>query len=446
MRPRRGSPSFSPTPSAGSSARAVALDAIRRVIDDGGYSNLVVPAALSRSRLDGRDRAFAADLTYGTIRHLRSLDWAIEQRANRPVVRMSPGARHVLRLGAYQLLFAHVAPHAAVGETVGLAGPRERSFVNAVLRRLSSDPPAWPRGAADRDIAVRRGMDPWAIGELRRVLDDPDGVETAVEAFGHRGALCLRANRCVTTPDALADALREAGREPRPAQVDPDCLLIDHGDPTTFPGWEQGGFAVQDQASAFVVRAMQVHEGDRVLDACAGPGGKTAHLACEVGPNGIVVAAELHPTRAALVARTVERLRVSAQVLVQDATVPALGGSFDRILVDAPCSGIGSARRRPELLWRSRKEDLSAMARLQVAITTASADLLRPGGRLVYSVCTFPRAETDAACDAIVRHRPELVPALIRAPDGTASERVRLWPHRDGADAMFVAAFERRRD
>ena len=146
MRPRQGAPRPASAPAAGTSARAVALDAIRRVIDDGGYSNLVVPAALGRSRLDGRDRAFAADLTYGTIRHLRSLDWAIEQRANRPVARMSPGARHVLRLGAYQLLFAHVAPHAAVGETVGLAGPKERSFVNAVLRKLSSDPPAWPRG------------------------------------------------------------------------------------------------------------------------------------------------------------------------------------------------------------------------------------------------------------------------------------------------------------
>jgi 16S rRNA (cytosine967-C5)-methyltransferase len=129
---------------------------------------------------------------------------------------------------------------------------------------------------------------------------------------------------------------------------------------------------------------------------------------------------------------------------VQDATAPALRGTFDRILVDAPCSGLGSARRRPELLWRARKEDLSTMARLQVAITVASADLLKPGGRLVYSVCTFPRAETDAACDAILRHRPDLEPTPVIRPDGTPSMRVRLWPHRDGSDAMFVAAFTSR--
>ena len=219
---------------------------------------------------------------------------------------------------------------------------------------------------------------------------------------------------------------------------------MDHGDPTTFPGWEAGWFAVQDQASAFVVRALEVREGDRVLDACAGPGGKTAHLACEAGRGGTVVAAELHPTRAAMVARTAARLQVPAQVVVQDATVPALRGTFDRVLVDAPCSGLGSARRRPELLWRARKEDLSTMARLQVAITVASADLLKPGGRLVYSVCTFPRAETDAACDAILRHRPDLEPAPVVAPDGTASLRVRLWPHADGSDAMFVSAFTKR--
>lgn len=424
-------------------ARSVALEAIRRVVDGDGYANLVVPAALRRSGLDARDRRFAADLAYGTVRRLRSLDWALERSANRPVARITPVARNVLRLGAYQLLVAGVAPHAAVGETVALAGPRERGFVNAVLRRLAAEPPAWPTGSGDADVAVRTGMSPWSVAELRRVLADPEEVEPAAEALAERGLLCLRTNRCATTPHDLAEALRGAGLDPRPAGLHPDCLLVERGDPTSFPGWEEGWFAVQDQASAFVVSALEVGPGDRVLDACAGPGGKTGHLACLAGPEGVAVAADLHPRRAGLVRSGTARLGLHPWVLAQDATAPAVRGPFDRILVDAPCSGIGSARRRPELLWRPRRDDLSRLARLQVAIAAASAELLAPGGRLVYSVCTFPRAETDAACDAIVRHRPDLEPAIVDGPEG-AAERVRLWPHRHGADGMFVAAFVKR--
>jgi 16S rRNA (cytosine967-C5)-methyltransferase len=151
------------------------------------------------------------------------------------------------------------------------------------------------------------------------------------------------------------------------------------------------------------------------------------------------VAADVRPARAELVRRGAARLGVHPLVLAADATAPALRPTFDRVLVDAPCSGIGSARRRPELLWRPRRDELSRLARLQVAIAAGSADLLVPGGRLVYSVCTFPRAETDAACDAIARHRPELRPVPVS--DGSDATRVRLWPHRDGTDGMFVAAF-----
>ncbi len=421
-------------------ARRVALEAVRRVVDDGAYSNLVVPALLGRSGLDGRDRAFAADLAYGTIRHLRSLDWAIELRASRPVARMSVGARDALRLGAYQLLFAHVPAHAAVGETVGLVGPKERGFVNAVLRKLAADPPVWPSGGEDEAVSVRTGLQPWAVAELRRVLGD-DEVEPAAGALARRGRLCLRANRCATTPEALEDALRKAGLAPVRSEVQPDCLLLDGGDPSTFPGWEEGWFAVQDQASALVSDALDVRPGHRVLDACAGPGGKTAHLACLAG-DGVVVATDVHPARADLVRSGAARLGARPLVMAADATAPALRAVFDRVLVDAPCSGVGSARRRPELLWRPRKEELSRLARLQVAIAVASADLVVQGGRLVYSVCTFPRAETDAACDAILRHRPDLRPATVAGPDGEAP-RVRLWPHRHGTDGMFVAAFSK---
>lgn len=420
-------------------ARTVALEAIRRVTDEGAYSTIVIPGALRRSRLDERDRAFATELAFGTIRRLPSIDWALDQVASRPVGRMSPSARTVLRLGAYQVLFTDVAPHAAVGETVGLARDRERGFVNAVLRRLASEPPSWPAGDDAAELSVRTGMSAWAVQELGHLLPS-DEVEPAAEALASKALLCLRTNTVVTTPERFEQALREAGHEPRPAPLDATCFLLEGGDPARLPGFDDGWFAVQDQASAFVVRALDPQPGDRVLDACAAPGGKTAYAAALVGPSGLVVGADLHAGRVGLISRGTRRLGVPALVLAQDATAPALSGSFDRILIDAPCSGLGSARRRPELLWRNKKEALSKLARSQVEIVSALLGLLAPGGRIVYSVCTFPRAETDAAVDAIVRHRPDLEPAMIEGPDGPAA-RIRLWPHRHGSDGMFIAAF-----
>jgi 16S rRNA (cytosine967-C5)-methyltransferase len=423
-------------------ARSVALEAIRRVTDEGAYSTIVVPGALRRSRLDSRDRAFATELAFGTIRHMLPIDRALDSVASRPVSRMSPIARTVLRLGAYQVLFADVAPHAAVGETVGLAGDRERGFVNAVLRRLVRDPPASPEGTSEADVSIRTGLSPWAVRELGRLLPAQE-VEPAARAFASEAQLCVRANIAVIDVGEFRDALVRAAAEPVPAPLDPTCFLLKGGDPRELPGYADGWFAVQDQASAFVVGALDPRPGDRVLDACAAPGGKTTYAPALVGEAGLVVGADLHPGRAGLIRRGADRLRVHPLVLAQDSTTPALRGPFDRILVDAPCSGLGSARRRPELLWRNDKSDLSQLARRQVAIVSSVADLLEPGGRLVYSVCTFPRAETDAAADAIVRHRPDLVPVAVGGPEGPA-ERIRLWPHRHGSDGMFVAAFTKR--
>lgn len=423
-------------------ARSVALEAVRRVTDEGAYSSRLIPALLSRSGLSERDRALATELSFGTLRRLQGLDRAIGLRASRPLGRMSPGARAILRLGAYQIAFTRIPPHAAVGESVGLANPRERGFVNAILRRLADDPPPPPTGDAEEDVSARTGLAPWAVRELRVLLGED--AELAAEALGERGWLSLRTNTCRTSVSALSEALRAAGIDPRPAPLHPDCLLLDGGDPSRLPGFTDGWFAVQDQASAFVVSALEPRPGDRVFDACAAPGGKSCHVACLVGASGSVVASDLRPERVTLVRRNAQRLGLRVLTLAQDVTAPAVRDGFDRVLVDAPCSGIGSARRRPELLWRPKRAELSPLAKLQVRIAAGAADVLRPGGRLVYSVCTFPRAETDAVCDALVRHRPELQPTPIDGPDGPAA-RLRLWPHRHGSDGMFVAAFTKRR-
>ena len=421
-------------------ARAVALAAIRRVTEHGGYSNLAIPAGLRRSSLDEQGRAFAAELAYGTLRRLITLDRMIASASSRPPERISPGALAALRLGAYQLAFTRVPDHAAVAETVGLASARERGFVNAVLRTIARRRPSPPEGEGDAQVSVRTGLAEWAVGELRHLLGDE--AEAAAAALAERADLTLRANTCVRSVADLEQDLLAAGHHPRRGPIHPDTLLLPGGDPADLPGYGGGAFAVQDQASAFVVAALDPRPGERVLDVCAGPGGKLAHIACLVGAGGLAVGGDVHPRRAGLVAENVARLRVDARVLAQDARAPAVRGCFDRVLVDAPCSGVGSARRRPELLWRARRSELSGLARLQVAIAAAAAELVRPGGRLLYSVCTFPRAETDAACNALLAKRPELQPVAIEGPDGP-SERVRLWPHRHGTDAMFVAAFTR---
>lgn len=419
-------------------ARSVALEVIRRVTEQEAYSNLALRAVLDRRDLSRRDRALATDLAYGTLRRLVPIDHALGSFVDRPLDTTPAPTLAVLRLGAYQVLFTRIPPHAAVSETVALAGDRHRGFVNAVLRKLTSTPFRWPTGDDDTAIAIRTGLVGWGVRELRRLI--PGEVETASRALADRAPVTLRVNTCRVSVEELEGRLAEAEIRTRRGELVPGSLVVESGSPARFPGFQEGWFTVQDQASAFVVRALDPRPGQRVADVCAGPGGKAGHLACLLGPDGTMVAADVSPARAALVGRTAERLGVRTLVLAQDARRPAVRGGLDRVLVDAPCSGIGSARRRPELLWRVRKRDLAGLARLQVGIATAAAGLLAPGGRLVYSVCTFPVAETDEVCEALMRRCPELVPEPIAGPDGPA-ERVRLWPHRHGCDAMFVASF-----
>jgi 16S rRNA (cytosine967-C5)-methyltransferase len=419
------------------SARAVAVELVRRVADGGAYSNLLLPVLLERSGLDARDRGLATELSYGTLRRMIAIDHALAPLVDRPLESASPSARAVLRVGAYQLLWSRIPAHAAVGETVSLAGPRDRGFVNAVLRRMSRDgAPEPPHG--DEGVAVRTGLAPWAVRELRRVTGDD--VEEVAAAVAAQAPLTVRTNECRTTTEELERAFRAEGLEPERGRFHAGSLRIRGAAPARLPGYEAGLFAVQDEASAYVVDVLDPRPGELVLDACAGPGGKATDIGCRAGA---VVAADLTPQRVTLVRRSAERLRATARLVVQDAARLALREGFDRVLLDAPCSGIGAARRRPELLWRGDRRGLSALARLQVRLSLGAASLLRPGGTFVYSVCTFSRAETDAVCDALSAKAPFLEPLPFRGPDGEELTRARLWPHRHGTDAMFVARFRR---
>ena len=318
-------------------ARRVALDALRRIEADGAYANLVLGPMLSTSGLTDMDRRFVTELVYGTTRMRRACDSIIDRFVTSPP---DDATRSVLRLGAYQLVFAGVPPHAAVGETVGLAPKRTRGFVNAVLRkvsRLSVAEMSWPSDGA------RLSYPDWIVDRFRSELGD-DAVP-ALERMNEAPSVTTRAD----------------------------------------------GY-VQDESSQWVAAAVSVGAGDRVLDVCAAPGGKATAMA---STGAQVVAADQRLGRARLVQDNVATLGLHLPVVAADGlAAPFRPGSFDAVLLDAPCSGLGALRRRADARWRIEANDVVELAELQARLLASAAELVAPGGRLVYSVCTITAAES----------------------------------------------------
>jgi 16S rRNA (cytosine967-C5)-methyltransferase len=413
--------------------RDVALAALERV-DTGAYANLVLPSMLRRTSLSASDRAAATDLVYGSLRMRAALDFALAPLSRQPLERLEPLVLRGLRLGAYALLFGGTAAHAAVAETVGAvarAGHRgQAGYVNAVLRRLAADPTAWPD--PDRDLvgwATTRGSHPaWVVEEALARLG-PRELQALVEADNTRPEVSLRATPGRLTRDELLAELTEAGVPARPSPLSPDCVALERGDPGRLAAVREGRAVVQDAASALVAPAVGAALGDLVVDLAAGPGGKAGHLAA-LGAR--VLAVELQPGRARLVAETARRLGVADRLhtVVGDGRRPPLRpGGADAALVDAPCTNLGSLRRRPEARWRHGPADLAGLVELQLELLEAAATAVRPGGTVLYSVCTWTRAETD-----------EVVAGLLDRRDDLRLDQTRqLWPHRDGADGMFLA-------
>jgi len=391
----------------------VALDALVRV-EGGGYSNLVLPALLRHSALDGRDRALVTDLVYGTLRQQGRTDFLLARVSHRPLAALDPPVRAALRLGAYQLL-AGVPPHAAVGSTVGAlrapmspAGARRAApFVNAVLRRFADLGPEWPWPAGDGAdaVAVRTSHPRWIVELLRRDLGDDAGAVLA--AANEPPAVTLRPNPLRTTPEALAAELAAGGGDVEPGRLVPTALLVRGvGDLARLPAVAEGRATPQDQASQAVAAAVGARPGERILDLAAAPGGKATALAELMGDEGLVVASDLRPGRAARIGDAAIRLGLrSVQGLAADGRHLPLrppdgpagasgGGRFDRVLLDAPCSGLGVLRRRPEARWRLEPAAIGRAAALQRQLLAVAVARARPGGLVAYCVCTLTREET----------------------------------------------------
>lgn len=370
------------------SARAAALEALVRIERDGAYANLVLGPILERSSLSNEDRAFATLLVYGTTRMRRACDAILDRFiASEPDVI----TRQILRLGAYQIAFAQTAVHAAVSETVALASSRSRGFVNAVLRKVASTPMVWP------SEAVRLSYPDWIVDRLMREMDPSDAKEVL-----------------------------ERMNQPAPVTVRED------------------GY-VQDVSSREVVHAVGARDGEIVVDVCAGPGGKATGLAAT---GAHVIALDISVVRAQLVRRNADSTRHPLAVAVADAQrLPISRSCADRVLVDAPCSGLGVLRRRADARWRVTAHDVEKLTVLQAAILREAAELVRPGGVLVYSVCTLTAAESidheiPHGFEVVGKEGDEGLPVL--EPHWEAfGIGARVLPHRVDSDGMVLLRYRR---
>jgi 16S rRNA (cytosine967-C5)-methyltransferase len=451
------------------SPRRIAFDVLSAVRESDAYANLLLPVRLERSGLSSADAALATELTYGTLRMQGYYDAVIRIAAHREVDQIEPAVRDVLRLGAHQLLSMRVPPHAAVNETVTVAaqaiGRGRVGFVNGVLRGIArTKPDAWrERVLADtsgRDEALAQlGSHPvWIVRALRQSLAAErrprTDVETELEALLEADNAAPRVN-LIALPGGpgLPDG---AERDP----YSPYGFTLP-GDPFRLVRESAGWVRVQDEGSQLaalaLVAARPIHAGERWLDLCAGPGGKAALLGAEARRAGAhLLANEIVPARAGLVRNAVAPLGDAVEVVEGDGRgIPTEhAGAFDRVLLDAPCTGLGALRRRPESRWRKQPRDVAELERLQGTLIDAAVEALRPGGILAYVTCSPHLGETRiAVAEALKRHpgtleelpTQEILQGAVEQPLDLSGDpaQVQLWPHRHNTDAMFIALLRR---
>ncbi len=401
-------------------ARAVALRVVRRVFEEGAYADQALHA--EAEGLEPRERALARVLASGTVQRVRTLDH-VAQALTTGRTKLDPPIRAALRLGLFQVLFLDGVPdHAAVGETVELVR-RERGagLVNAVLRRATREGAALL--AAIDDDAVRHSIPTW----LAQLWRDAYGEQTARALMARANEppeLALRANTLRTTPAVLAEALGDAARTAGDGA--PDAVVVEGAfDAHAHPLWHEGHFMPQSRSSQAVARAVAPEPGERVLDLCAAPGGKSTHLAALARDRAAVTSVEQHPGRAEALERTCARMgATSVRVVVGDAAAPPAGAPFDRVLADPPCSGLGTLQSRPDLRWRMSPERIAAIVPEQEAILRAAVAAARPGGTVVWSTCTLNPAENEA---------------LVAGLEGVAVEgTTTLFPHETGSAGFTI--------
>jgi len=440
----------------GASARDVAAVVLARVERDGAFASAALDAELSRTvQLDARDRAFATELVYGALRVLPWLRGEIERFAPRGIDSLDPRVRADLLVAAYQLFFTRVPAFASVSEAVGAVkrhgGARVAAFANAALRKLASR--AASVDDAAREDAIVASAPLWLREALERALS-PSGARAFLACGAEPPPVTLRVEQ-TSERELWIERLRASAPDAtfEPGRVSPLAIVVrGAGKPQRLPGWKEGAWSVQEEGSQVAALAVGARAGDVVLDACAGRGNKTAVLARAVGPSGAVDACDASVQKLERLGAELARVGLRARAahpVDWRAGSGDVAGVYDRVLVDAPCTGVGTLRRRPEIALRRERVDLAAMARTQLAIASRAAEHVRPGGALVYVVCSVLREECEDLVEALVKARPELTPApfessAARDVCGEAAS-FRLLPHVHATDGYFVANLRSKR-
>lgn len=441
---------MSPAPPIG--PREVARRVLDRVHKDAAWATPALDGELARAGLLDRDRRLASELVYGVLRHRRRLDRALGAHAE--LGRTPPKVVTALRVAAYQLLFLDRVPgYAAVDDAVAAAravgGPKLAGFCNAVLRKLATaGEPALPVAEAGEPLEATLArlelacsLPRWILDELAAALGGGKGsaaprdeLARVAAAFAAPAPIVARVNRRRTTREALAEELAAAGITATPVDGAPMALRLDGlGDPAANAAFVAGRWTVQDAGAQLVAEAARPRAGQKILDACAGVGGKATHLAELIDDAGAIDAADLSATKLGLLGETARRLGLACiRPVTCDLLDPAapLGASYDLIVLDAPCTGLGVLRRHPDAKWRLGPGDVPRLAQLQRQLLDAVVPRLAPGGTLVYSVCTFTRAEG-----------PDQIAALVARTGLTVVEEARTWP--PDADAFYLARLAR---
>lgn len=450
-------------------ARQAAYHALHAVLAD----RADLPEALRRTRVrldDERDRALAAEIAAGTLRWLASIDAVIEAFARRPLERLDPEVRDILRLSVYQLLHLDRIPASAVvNDGVELVRWQKKqsatALVNAVLRRVDRERTRLPLPPQPADAHRNRDA---AVDYLSVTLSHPRWLaERWLTRFGFPAAeawtrfdnqpapLTLRANTLETSAADLAERLAAHGVDTEPARFAPDGLVVRRGNPLRTPLADSGLFLVQDEASQLVTLAVGATPGERVFDACAAPGGKTVALAGDMEGRGLLVASDLRPRRLRLLRDAVRLARATnVRVVRVDATgALPFEAVFDAVLLDAPCSGLGTVRRDPEIRWRRQVDDLSRLASTQDSMLERVSGTVRPGGRLVYATCSSEPEENEERVAAFLARHPDYT--LANPSEGAPRRKklepvvnadgfLRTWPFEHGLEAFFAAVLVRR--
>jgi 16S rRNA (cytosine967-C5)-methyltransferase len=439
-----------------SPARRVAYTTVRRTFEQGAYTDRALDAEATRAKLDSRSRAQATRLAFGAVQWRATLDHLAGTLAERPVAAIDPPLRAALRLGLYELLWLSGAPdRAVVFEAVALAGsasPRGAGLVNAVLRRATREGRAL-LDALDDETPERAALaysHPVWVAERFWEQFGADGARALMRADNEPAESALRANALVLGPGGARALIDRLGASAHPVPGWPDAVVLDQAlDVRGTPLWEQGAFTAQSRAAQLVAPVLGPRAGERVLDLCSAPGGKATHLAALMGGSGHVLAVERHAGRGRTLRATCARLRAgNVEVLRADAR-EAPRGPYDRVLLDPPCSGLGTLQSHPDLRWRVQARDVPALAAVQGELLAAAGERVRPGGTLVYSTCTLSPAENEVQIEGFLASHPqfELRDVTAQRP-GLAHPRapgcLLTLPHRDGTAGFFIASLERR--